>query len=310
MVSFIDDHRSEYGVEPICGVLPIAPSTYYRFKAIEADPTKGSARTQRDAWLRPEIRRVWMQNFQVYGAEKVYKQLNREGIAVARCTVARLMTEMGLNGAVRGGGFCVTTHAVEGADRPLDLVDRDFTAQRPNQLWVSDLTYVRTGRSFVYVAFVTDVFARRIVGWQISSSLRSDLALDALEQAITERLGGDDGRLVHHSDRGSQYLSIRYTERLALAGIEPSVGSRGDSYDNALAETIIGLYKTELIYPRGPWSRIEDVELATLEWVWWFNNHRLFGPLGHVPPVEYEATYHSGQSAHSEPLTLKSTSLR
>ena len=310
MVQFIDDHRSEYGVEPICAVLPIAPSTYYRHKTIEADPTRGSARAQRDAWLRPQIRRVWMQNFQVYGAEKVYKQLNREGIAVARCTVARLMDGLGLHGVVRGGGFRVTTRAAEGADRPLDLVDRDFTADRPNQLWVSDLTYVRTGRSFVYVAFVIDAFARRIVGWQISNSLRSDLALDALEQAISERLDRDDERLVHHSDRGVQYLSIRYTERLALAGIEPSVGSRGDSYDNALAETIIGLYKTELIHPRGPWSRIEDVELATLEWVWWFNNHRLFGPLGHVPPAEYEELYRSRQTEQSEPLTLKSISLR
>ena len=202
-------------------------------------------------------------------------------------------------------------------ERPLDLVDRDFSASRPNELWVSDLTYVRTGHTFVYVALVMDAFARRIVGWQISNSLRSDLALDALEQAITERWGEDGERLVHHSDRGGQYLSIRYTERLAryterlaLAGIEPSVGSRGDSYDNALAETIIGLYKTELIYPRGPWSKIEDVELATLEWVWWFNNHRLFEPLGHVPPAEYEEQYRSRQTAQPEPLALKSNSLR
>ena len=229
---------------------------------------------------------------------------------MARCTVARLMREMGLRGVVRGHSFKVTTHAADGVERPLDLVDRDFTASRPNELWVSDLTYVRTGRTFVYVAFVVDAFARRIVGWQISNSLRSDLALDALEQAINERLGDDGEPLVHHSDRGGQYLSIRYTERLALAGIEPSVGSRGDSYDNALAETIIGLYKTELVYPRRPWSRIEDVELATLEWVWWFNNHRLFGPLGHVPPREYEELYYSRQDAPAEPLTLKSNSLR
>ena len=199
---------------------------------------------------------------------------------------------------------------MDGAERPLDLVDRDFTASRPNELWVSDLTYVRTGRTFVYVAFVVDAFARRIVGWQISNSLRSDLALDALEQAISERLDEEGERLVHHSDRGVQYLSIRYTERLALAGIEPSVGSRGDSYDNALAETIIGLYKTELVYPRGPWSRLEDIELATLEWVWWFNNHRLLGPLGHVPPAEYEELCNSRQTAQTEPLTLKSNSLR
>ena len=310
MVAFIDEHRAEYGVEPICRVRPIAPSTYYTRKTIEADPTKASARAQRDAWLRPEVRRVWMQNFQVYGVEKVYKQLNREGITVARCTVARLMRAMGLRGVVRGRTFKITTHSVDGAERPLDLVDRDFTAQRPNQLWVSDLTYVRTGRTFVYVAFVIDAFARRIVGWQISNSLRSDLALDALEQAITERMGDEGERLVHHSDRGVQYLSIRYTERLALAGIEPSVGSRGDSYDNALAETIIGLYKTELVYPRGPWSRLEDVELVTLEWVWWFNSHRLFGPLGHVPPAEFEEQYCSRQSAQSETVGLKSISLR
>ncbi len=310
MVAFIDDNRSEYGVEPICHVLPIAPSTYYTYKALEAEPTRRSARAQRDEGLKAEIRRVWMQNFQVYGAKKVWKQLNREGTRVARCTVARLMREMGLRGAVRGRTFKVTTYAVEGMERPLDLVDRDFSASRPNELWVSDLTYVRTGHTFVYVALVMDAFARRIVGWQISNSLRSDLALDALEQAITERWGEDGERLVHHSDRGGQYLSIRYTERLALAGIEPSVGSRGDSYDNALAETIIGLYKTELIYPRGPWSKIEDVELATLEWVWWFNNHRLFEPLGHVPPAEYEEQYRSRQTAQPEPLALKSNSLR
>jgi transposase InsO family protein len=311
MVAFIDDHRAQYGVEPICEVLPIAPSTYRRHKAIETDPSKASARAQRDAYLRVEIRRVWEENFRVYGGEKVWKQLNREGIVVARCTVARLMREMGLGGAVRGRSFKVTTHAAEGVERPQDLVDRDFAASRPNELWVSDLTYVRTGHSFSYVAFVVDAFARRIVGWQTSTSLRSDLALNALEQAIDERLGDDAGdRLVHHSDRGVQYLAIRYTERLVLAGIEPSVGSRGDSYDNALAETIIGLYKTELVYPRGPWSRIEDLELATLEWVWWFNNHRLLGPLGHVPPAEFEQMHHTRQTAQSEPLALKSTSLR
>jgi putative transposase len=299
MVEFIDDHRAEYGVEPICRVLPIAPSTYYAFKAIEADRTKASTRAQRDAFLRPEIWRVFEQNFGVYGARKVWLQLNREGVQVARCTVERLMREMGLQGAIRGRTFKVTTHATEGVERPLDLVDRDFTANRPNELWVSDLTYVRLGSSFCYVAFIIDVFARMIVGWQISKSLRSELALDALEQAITERLGGEAEALVHHSDRGGQYLSLRYTERLALAGIEPSVGSRGDSYDNALAETVIGLYKTELIYPHGPWTRFEDVELATLGWVWWFNNHRLLTPIGDVPPAEYEEQYHSRHAAQS-----------
>jgi transposase InsO family protein len=310
MVTFIDEHRSEYGVEPICAVLPIAPSTYYTHKAWEADPSRRSVRAQRDEQLRTEIHRVWMQNFQVYGAEKVYKQLNREGICVARCTVMRLMRDQGLRGAMRGRRFKVTTHAADGVERPLDLVDRNFAASRPNQLWVSDLTYVRIGPRFAYVAFVVDAFSRRIVGWQISNSLRSDLALDALEQAISERLGDEGERLVHHSDRGVQYLSIRYTERLALAGIEPSVGSRGDSYDNALAETMIGLYKTELVYPRGPWQSLEDIELATLEWVWWFNNHRLFGPLGHIPPGEYEEQYLSSQTAQAEPRILNTNSLR
>ena len=237
MVAFIDDHRAEYGVEPICAVLPIAPSTYYVHKVWEADPSLRSARAQRDEILCGEIGRVWEENFQVYGAKKAWKQLNREGIAVARCTVARLMREMDLRGVVRGRSF-KTTIPDEGTSRPLDLVDRDFSATRPNQLWVSDLTYVATWRGFVYVAFVIDAFARRIVGWRVSSSLRSDLALDALEQAICDREEDEAERLVHHSDRGVQYLSIRYTERLAVAGIEPSVGSKGDSYDNALAETV------------------------------------------------------------------------
>jgi len=225
MVAFIDDHRADYGVEPICRVLPIAPSTYYAFKTVEADPTKASARVQQDALLKPEVVRVFEQNFGVYGARKVWLQLNREGIEVARCTVARLMREMGLRGAIRGRTFKVTTQAVEGIERPRDLVARDFAASRPNELWVSDLTYVRLGPSFCYVAFIIDVFARMIVGWQISTSLRSELALDALEQAITERLSGVAEALVHHSDRGGQYLSLRYTERLALAGIEPGASS-------------------------------------------------------------------------------------
>ena len=253
---------------------------------------------------------MWEQNYQVYGVEKTYRQLHREGIQVARCTVARLMRELGLRGAVRGRRFKVTTHAADGVERPLDLVKRDFTADRPNRLWVSDLTYVRIGHTFVFTAFVIDAFSRRIVGWRVSRSLRTDLALDALEQAIYERESDSGKPLVHHSDRGGQYLSIRYTERLALAGIEPSVGSRGDSYDNALAETIIGLYKTELIEPRGPWTSLQDVELATLGWVWWFNHHRLFGPLGHVPPAEYEEQHQESLSAHSESRALKPNSLR
>lgn len=303
MVSFIDEHREEHGVEPICAVLPIAPSTYYAQKQKQREPERRSPRAKRDEQLCVEIRRVWNQNQQVYGAKKVWKQLNREGIRVARCTVARLMAQLGLTGAVRGRTFKVTTTPDGAASRPLDLVERNFTAERPNQLWVSDLTYVSTWRGFVYVAFVIDVYSRRIVGWRVSSSLKSDLALDALEQAICEREEARQERLVHHSDRGSQYLSIRYTERLAEAGIEPSVGSRGDSYDNALAESVIGLFKTEVIWRRGPWRSHEDVEFATLEWVWWFNHHRLLEPIGYMPPVEYEEAYYNAQEAQvAEPV--------
>jgi transposase InsO family protein len=305
MVAFIDDHREEHGVEPICEMLPIAPSTYYAHKAQQADPARRCERTKRDEWLQTEIRRVWDANQQVYGAKKVWKQLNREGIHVARCTVARLMNELGLTGAVRGGRFKVTTIAKDSAARPLDLVERDFTAARPNQLWVSDLTYVATWRGFVYVAFVIDVFSRRIVGWRVSSSLRSDLALDALEQAICEREESRDDRLIHHSDRGTQYLSIRSTERLAEAGIMPSVGSRGDSYDNALAESVIGLFKTEVVRRRGPWRNHEDVEFATLEWVWWFNHHRLLEPIGYIPPAEYEEVYYRRDAAQTELAAVK-----
>ncbi|WP_409945781.1 IS3 family transposase [Rubrivirga sp. S365] len=290
MITFIDDHREAYGVEPICKVLPIAPSTYYAAKARQSDPALRSARSQSDEALRAEIQRVWDENRSVYGAKKVWKQLKREGFVVARCTVARLMRTMGLRGVTRGRRVRTTVPA-DLAERPLDLVERDFTAERPNQLWVSDLTYVATWRGFVYVAFVIDVFSRRIVGWRVSNSLRSDLALDALEQAICERSVGDDP-LVHHSDRGVQYLSIRYTERLSEAGIEPSVGSKGDSYDNALAETVIGLFKTEEIHRNGPWRGLEDVELATLEWVWWFNERRLLEPLGYLPPAEYEDAFY------------------
>ncbi len=298
MVAFIDDHRSVYGVEPICRILPIAPSTYYAHKAQEQDRSLCSERARRDEQLRPEIRRVWEENRRVYGVRKVWKQLRREGHSVARCTVARLMRRMGLRGVVRGRRIR-TTIPCEEAQRPLDLVDRAFSAERPNQLWVSDLTYVATWRGFVYVAFVVDAFSRRIVGWRVSNSLRSDLALDALEQALWERDYEANERLVHHSDRGSQYLSIRYTERLAEAGIEPSVGSRGDSYDNALAESVIGLYKTELIRQKGPWRGLEDVEIATLEWVWWFNYHRLLEPIGYVPPAEYEESFYARQGDQS-----------
>jgi putative transposase len=295
MVSFIDDHRETYGVEPICKVLPIAPSTYYEQKARDADPSRLPQRAVRDAALREQIERVWKENKSVYGAYKVWRQLNREEISVARCTVERLMGQMGLQGAVRGRRYKKTTIADESAHRPMDLVGRDFTAQRPNQLWVADLTYVATWAGFVYVAFITDVFSRKIVGWRVSNSLRSDLALDALEQALHARPDLDG--LVHHSDRGVQYLSIHYTERLAEAGIEPSVGSVGDSYDNALAETINGLFKTEIIHPNGPWRNLEEVEFATLEWVDWFNNRRLLGPIGDIPPVEFEQMYYEQSEA-------------
>jgi len=310
MVAFIDDHRDEYGVEPICEVIPIAPSTYYQHKQWQRDPESRSPRAQRDEWLRGEIQRVWDQNFDAYGVRKMWHQLRREGITVARCTVARLMAEMGLRGVVRGKRLKRTTIAEDAAERPLDLVDRNFTADRPNQLWVSDLTYVATWRGFVYVAFVIDVFSRRIVGWRASSSLRTDLALDALEQAIWERQEEQTEGLIHHSDRGGQYLSIRYTERLAEAGIEPSVGSKGDSYDNALAESVIGLFKAELIRRRGPWKGLEDVELGTLEWAWWFNHHRLLEPIGYVPPVEYEEAYYRREAPSKELTTLNSGALR
>jgi putative transposase len=303
MVAFVDAHREQYGVEPICTVVPIAPSTYYEQKARQADPRRLPTRAQREAALQPEIQRVWDEHFQVYGAKKVWKQLNRERIRVARCTVARLMSGMGLRGTVRGRGIR-TTIPETAAERPQDLVDRDFTATRPNQLWVSDLTYVATWRGFVYVAFVIDTFARRIVGWRASSSLRSDLALDALEQAIYERSEETTDRLIHHSDRGVQYLAIRYTERLAEAGIEPSVGSRGDSYDNALAESVIGLFKTEVIRRRGPWRSLEDVEFATLEWVAWWNTGRLLEPIGYIPPAEYEAAYYRQQGVPAALATL------
>src|SRR5512138_955723 len=284
MIEYIDAHRERFGVEPICEQLPIAPSTYYAAKI-----RPPSARSIRDDALKLEIRRVHRDNFGVYGARKVWLQLDREGIPVARCTVARLMRDLGLRG-VRRGAFKVTTIADGSAVRPADLVERDFRATRPNQLWVADITFVATWAGFVYVAFVTDVFSRRIVGWRVSGSLRSDLALDALEMALWARGRNAEG-LVHHSDRGSQYLSIRYTERLAEAGAVASVGSKGDSYDNALAETINGLYKTELIRQRGPWRTVDDVELATLEWVDWFNNRRLLEPIGDIPPAEYEMLY-------------------
>ena len=280
----------------------MAPSTYYEQKAQAADPSRVPRRTQRDRMLCEDIARVWHAHHRAYGAKKVWKQLQREGVVVARCTVARLMRVLGLRGVARGQSVVTTVPDLQAA-RPSDLVQRNFTATRPNQLWVSDFTYVTTWRGFVYVAFVIDVFARRIVGWRASTSMRTDLALDALEQALYDR--ETDAPLVHHSDRGVQYLSIRYTERLAEAGIEPSVGSRGDSYDNALAESLIGLYKAEVIYKDGPWKSFEHVEYATLEWVSWFNTQRLLEPIGYLPPAEYEAQYYARTNSDLAELVLK-----
>ena len=298
MIGFIDDHRAVYGVEPICRVLPIAPSTYWAHAARRADPTRASARARRDADLRPQIRQVFDENFGVYGVRKVWRQLGREGVVVARCTVARLMRLMGLQGAVRGKA-AKTTISDRAAACPADRVNRQFQAPRPNALWLSDFTYVATWQGFVYVAFIIDAYARRIVGWRVSRTAQAGFVLDALEQALHDRRPGQYAGLVHHSDRGAQYVSIRYTERLAEAGIEPSVGSVGDSYDNALAETINGLYKTEVIRRRGPWRNLEDVEFATLEWVDWFNNRRLLEPIGNIPPAEAEACYYARHEQHA-----------
>ncbi len=292
MIAFIDDHREVHGVGPICKVLPIAPSTYHAHIAKRANPEKLSARARRDIALKPEIARVFAENFEVYGVRKVWRQLQRESFDVARCTVERLMRGMGLQGVIRGKP-ARTTISDKAAPCPLDHVNRQFHAPRPNVLWVSDFTYVSTWTGFVYVAFVIDVYARRIVGWRTSRTAHASFVLDALEQALHDRRPAHRGGLVHHSDRGSQYLSIKYTERLAEAGIEPSVGSVGDSYDNALAETINGLYKAEVIHRRGPWRTMEAVEFATLEWVDWFNNRRLLEPIGNIPPAEAEERYYA-----------------
>ena len=301
MIAYIDRNKDRFGVEPICKHLPIAPSTYY---AARTRPP--SARRLRDEELKVEIARVHSENFGVYGVRKLWHQLNREGIRVARCTVQRLMRELGLQG-VRRGRFKRTTVPDEQAMRPADLVNRDFSATRPDQLWVADITYVATWSGFVYTAFVIDAYSRAIVGWRASRSLRADLALDALEMGIWARRELDG--LIHHSDRGGQYLAVRYTERLGEAGAVNSVGSRGDSYDNALAETIIGLYKTELIRRRGPWKGIDDVEYATIEWVDWFNHRRLLEPIGYVPPAEFEAAY--WKEVHTDdPAILIDPSLR
>ena len=300
MNAFIDEHRARLGVEPICRALQVAPSAYRRHAARRRNPALLSVRARRDAILLPQVQRVYEQNLRVYGADKVWRQLGREGTSVARCTVERLMRLLGLQGVRRGRSLRTTVPDAKAAC-PLDRVTRQFRAERPTQLWVADFTYVSTWQGFVYVAFVIDVFARRIVGWRVSNSMQTDFVLDALEQALYARRPERDGALVHHSDRGSQYVSIRYSERLAEAGIEPSVGSTGDSYDNALAETINGLFKAEIIHRRGPWKTREAVELATLEWVSWFNHHRLLEPIGYIPPAEAEANYWREQGRSNTP---------
>jgi putative transposase len=289
MTRFIETHRDRFGVEPICRVLQFAPSTYY---AAQVRPP--SVRQVRDEGLKVKILHVHAEHFGVYGVRKLWRQLRREGVPVARCTVERLMHELGLKGVQRGNAK-KTTVSDDTVERPADRVDRNFRAFAPNRLWVADLTYVRTWSGFAYVAFVIDVFSRHIVGWHASRSLHSDLALAALEQALWAR--DPVNGLIHHSDRGVQYLSFRYTERLAEAGAVTSVGSKGDSYDNAMAESVIGLYKTELVRRKGPWQGLDDLEFATLEWVDWFNNRRLFGALGYVPPVEYETNCYSSPVA-------------
>jgi putative transposase len=294
MIVFIDDHRAVHGVEPICRVLPIAPSTDHARAAVQADPAKGSARSRRETELWAEIRRVHEANFGVHGVRKVWRQPGREGVLVARCTVARLMRQLGLQGVIRGE-TTRTTVPDKAMPCPADKVNRQFQAPRPNQLWVSDFTYVATWQGFVSVAFVIDTFARRIVSWRVSRHARAGFVLDALEQALHDRRPVQGAGLVHHSDRGGQYLSIRYTGRLAIAGIEPSVGSVGASCDNALAESIIGLFKTEVIWRCGPWKSFEAVEFATLAWLDWCNTRRRREPIGNIPPVEAEARYYAGQ---------------
>lgn len=293
MTRFIDEHRKTYGVGSICKVLPIAPSVYYATVSRQKNPC---VRSQKDHELCDEICRVWHDNFCVYGARKVWHHLRREGRLVARCTVERLMRQMGLKGVIRGKGVR-TTRPDPQRPCPQDLVQRQFHAPAPNRLWVSDFTYVSTWQGFVYVAFIIDVFSRVIVGWRVSSTARTDFVLDALEQALCQRR--PEGKVTHHSDRGSQYVSVRYTQRLAEAGLIASVGSVGDSYDNALAETINGLYKTELIYRQGPWKNREAVELATLKWVDWFNNRRLLSSIGNIAPAEAEARFYAQQKSHA-----------
>ena len=296
MIGFIDKHRSAFGVEPICKTLPIAPSTYYAAKAVERTPDKASPRSKRDADLKEVIGKLWKDNRSVYGYKKLWHALRREGQDVARCTVARLMREMGLRGVVRGKKV-ITTNPNAAQPCPDDKVNRKFKAERPNQLWVSDFTYVSTWSGMVYVAFVIDVFARRIIGWRVSMSMSTQFVLDALNQAVWQRKPHGCNGLIHHSDRGSQYLSIKYTERLADVEIDASVGTVGDSYDNALAETIIGLFKAEIINRLGPWKSMREVEWETLGWVDWYNNRRLLEPIGYITPAEAEEAFYANLNA-------------
>jgi putative transposase len=300
-VRFISEHKGVFRIEPICRVLsqhgcPIAPSTYYH--AARRPP---SARARRDEQLRAAITRVHQDNYGVYGARKVWLALNREGVPVARCTVERLMRELGLAGARRGKPKR-TTVADPAAARPADLVKRRFSPPAPDRLWVADFTYVPTWAGMVYVAFVIDAYSRRILGWRAATSMRTSLVLDALEQALWARRDGRGSLagLVHHTDAGSQYTSTAFTERLATAGAQPSVGTAGDAYDSALAESVIGLYKTELIKPRGPWRTAEQVELATLDYVDWNNHRRLFETCGDIPPAEHEAAYYRQNTSLAE----------
>lgn len=292
MVEFIDCHRSNYGVEPICRELPISVSAYYEYKLRQADPDRRPLRQRQDEVVCAEIKRVRSENYDVYGSRKIWLQLRREGQPVARCTIERLMQRLELRGALRGKDKRTTVCSPED-EKPHDLVQRKFAASRPNQLWVADFTYVRTQQGFAYCAFIVDVFSRCIVGWNVAGHMRSSLVLTALEQALYARR--ERSELIHHSDHGKQYLSIAYSSKLIEAGIRPSAGSVGDSYDNAMAESIIGLYKTELTRRRGPWRSTQELEIATLAWVDWFNNRRLMGPLGFIPPREYEEDWYRNQ---------------
>jgi len=310
MIAFIEDHRNDFGVEPICRVLPIAPSTFYVRAAIERTPDLASGRARRDAMDKADIKRVFEGSRGRYGARKIWHSLRREGKDIARCTVERLMKAMAIQGVVRGKKVITTNPDASQPCPPLgrfalqiacramdDKVNREFVARMPNQLWVSDFTYVSSWQGMVYVAFVIDVFARKIVGWRVSTSMTTGFVLDALNQAICQRAPSEADRLIHHSDRGSQYLSIRYTERLADAGIDPSVGSVGDSYDNALAESIIGLFKTEVINFLGPWKSVGQVEWETLKWVNWYNTERLHSAIGYVTPLEAEEAFYEKLNA-------------